>query len=193
MEKKDYATGKWNIIEHPFRYGKDLWIGNYVHIRPNVTVGDDVEIRDGVWLGPGVKIGSRVKVFNRAVVGTETEIHDDVYVGSHVIFANTNFFRSIASEFQAPIVESHVRIAVGAIILPTVVIREGCIIAAGAVVTKPTEPNKVYMGVPARIVREITEEEQLENRGCLSNKFQDQENWQILFKDGHVQERTFNH
>jgi len=43
----------------------------------------------------------------------------------------------------------------GAIIMPGVKIAPGCIIAAGAVVHRDTEPNCVYAGNPARLVRKI--------------------------------------
>lgn len=43
-------------------------------------------------------------------------------------------------------------------ILPGVSIADGCIIAAGAVVTKSTEPNGMYAGVPARRIKELKDE-----------------------------------
>lgn len=46
-------------------------------------------------------------------------------------------------------------IGVGATILPGVTIDKGCIVAAGAVVTKDTEPNGLYTGVPARRIKEL--------------------------------------
>lgn len=41
------------------------------------------------------------------------------------------------------------------IVLPGVTIAEGCVIAPGAVVTKNTSPNGLYMGIPARRVRDL--------------------------------------
>ncbi|MDJ0755184.1 MAG: DapH/DapD/GlmU-related protein [Ardenticatenaceae bacterium] len=46
----------------------------------------------------------------------------------------------------------------GAIILPGVTIREGCIIAAGAVVTKDFPPNQLIAGIPAKSIRELSDE-----------------------------------
>jgi maltose O-acetyltransferase len=43
-----------------------------------------------------------------------------------------------------------------AVIMPGVTIAPGCVIGAGAVVTEDTEPDKVYAGVPARVVRELS-------------------------------------
>lgn len=40
-------------------------------------------------------------------------------------------------------------------VLPGVTIGRGCIIAAGAVVTKNCEPNGMYAGVPARRIKDL--------------------------------------
>jgi maltose O-acetyltransferase len=47
-------------------------------------------------------------------------------------------------------------IGTGAIILPGVVVGEGCVIGAGSVVTRSTEPNGLYLGAPAKRVRDLT-------------------------------------
>ncbi len=41
-------------------------------------------------------------------------------------------------------------------VLPGVTIGEGCMIAAGAVVTSDCEPNGLYAGIPARRARDLT-------------------------------------
>lgn len=40
-------------------------------------------------------------------------------------------------------------------VLPDVTIAKGCIIAAGAVVTKSTQPDGLYAGVPARRIKDL--------------------------------------
>lgn len=46
-------------------------------------------------------------------------------------------------------------IGMRSVIFPGVTIGEGCIVAAGAVVTKSTEPHGLYAGVPARRVKDL--------------------------------------
>jgi maltose O-acetyltransferase len=46
-------------------------------------------------------------------------------------------------------------IGTGVTILPDVTIAKGCVVAAGSLVTRSTKPNGLYMGVPARRVREL--------------------------------------
>ncbi|MBK5484123.1 acyltransferase [Peribacillus sp. TH16] len=52
-------------------------------------------------------------------------------------------------------------IGMGAMILPGITIGEGCIIAAGAVVTKDTEPNGMYGGNPAKRIKDLSIEDDL--------------------------------
>ena len=50
-------------------------------------------------------------------------------------------------------------IGVGSIILPGVTIGEGCIVAAGSIVTKSTFPNGLYAGNPAVRVKDLSIED----------------------------------
>ena len=50
-------------------------------------------------------------------------------------------------------------IGIGAIILNGVTVGEGCIIGAGAVVTKDIPPHSLVMGVPAKVIRPLTDEQ----------------------------------
>jgi carbonic anhydrase/acetyltransferase-like protein (isoleucine patch superfamily) len=58
-------------------------------------------------------------------------------------------------------VENHSLIGMGAVLLNHVHVGEGSIVAVGAVVTENTviPPRSLYMGVPAKFRREVTEEE----------------------------------
>jgi acetyltransferase-like isoleucine patch superfamily enzyme len=57
----------------------------------------------------------------------------------------------------APVViEEDCWLGTGAIILPGVRVGRGSIIGAGAVVTKDIPPLSLAVGVPARVVRQIT-------------------------------------
>lgn len=147
------AKGQYTIIEQPFEHGKDVFIGSYVHIRPGVVIGSDTEIRDSCWLGAGVRLGNHVKIMNMSQICSNSKIGNNVFIGPGVHFANARNFTS--ADLTAPIVEDEVRIGVRAVILPGVVLRKGCIIAAGSVVTKSTRNYKVYMGTPAEVREDL--------------------------------------
>ena len=56
-------------------------------------------------------------------------------------------------------IESGSLIGIGAIILNGVTIGPGCIIGAGAVVTKDIPAHSLAMGVPAKPIRTLTDEQ----------------------------------
>jgi acetyltransferase-like isoleucine patch superfamily enzyme len=63
---------------------------------------------------------------------------------------------------QGAIEQQPIRVGAGtwigtrAVVLPGVTIGPGCVIAAGAVVTKDCEANGLYMGLPAVRVRDLS-------------------------------------
>lgn len=56
------------------------------------------------------------------------------------------------------VVEDNVWIGAGAIILDGVRVGKGAVIAAGAVVTRDVPPHSIAAGVPAKVVKEVTNE-----------------------------------
>jgi galactoside O-acetyltransferase len=66
--------------------------------------------------------------------------------------------RRDGSQFSAPVtIEDDVWIGAGAILLPGVVVGAGSVVGAGAVVGSNVPPGVVVAGVPARIIRRITD------------------------------------
>ena len=84
-------------------------------------------------------------------------IHDNVTIGFENVFVTTSHNLGNGDQradfrdyYCAPIeIEEGVWITTNCTILPGVHIGKGCVIAAGAVVTKDCEANNLYGGVPA--------------------------------------------
>ncbi len=134
--------GSHIAIDSGFYLTTALDIGNYVHIGPYVAV---IGGKEG-----SLKLGH----FTNIAVGSRLVCVSDLFTGEGLITAP-----GIPKEFTslkiAPIViEDFVNIGAGATILPGVRLREGSVIGAGAVVTKDTEPWKIYVGNPARAVKD---------------------------------------
>ncbi|EPX75374.1 serine O-acetyltransferase activity [Schizosaccharomyces octosporus yFS286] len=69
--------------------------------------------------------------------------------------------RNSGNELAKPIkIGNNVWIGLGAIILPGVTLGDGCVIGAGSVVTKDIPANTVAVGSPARVVKEIDQQQQ---------------------------------
>lgn len=93
------------------------------------------------------------------------ELGDDVFIApGGVISVAThplNAQRRVSRHFQShPIrIGNRAWIGANATILPGVTIGENAVVAAGAVVTKDVPDNCLVGGVPAKIIREIVQEE----------------------------------
>jgi len=142
----------------------------------NVTFGENVkvvepvniygcEIGDETFVGPfveiqkDVRIGRRCKIQSHAFICELVTIGDDAFVGHGVMFINDLFQTGGPAQgrkdlWRSTTIGSKVLIGSNATILP-VKICDGCVIGAGAVVTKDlTEPG-TYVGNPARLVRRL--------------------------------------
>lgn len=127
------------FIEHPFHvdYGCNIAVGRDFYANFNVTFLDCALIRfgDGVLVGPNVTF---------ATAGHPTD----------------PVARRAGEEWARPItVGDNVWFGAGCVVLPGVTIGDGAVVAAGAVVSKDVPANAIVAGVPAKVVRIITEGE----------------------------------
>ena len=110
-----------------------------------IIMGNDCSVNPFVILyGHGdLTIGNGVRIASHSVFIPSNHNFEDV---NEYIFEQGETSRGI-------IVEDDVWIGTRVTILDGVTIRQGCVIAAGAVVTKSTEAYCVYAGIPAKKIR----------------------------------------
>lgn len=115
--------------------------------------GKNIHIGKNVFFNMGCKFQDQGGVF----------IGDGALIGHNVVLATLNHAQSPsdrASMIPAPIhIGRNVWIGANATVLPGVTIGDGAIVAAGAVVAKDVPENTIVGGVPARIIRTISEED----------------------------------
>lgn len=128
------------------RFGDDCFIGPFVEIQRNVTVG------------------ARCKLQSHAFVCELVTIGDDCFIGHAVCFINDTFSkggpaRGDKSLWRSTIVGNRVSIGSNATLLP-VTICDDVVIGAGAVVTRDITAPGIYAGNPARLLRPLFSREQ---------------------------------
>ena len=115
--------------------------------------GKNIHIGKNVFFNMGCKFQDQGGIF----------IGDGALIGHNVVLATLNHAQSPsdrASMIPAPIhIGKNVWIGANATVLPGVTIGDGAIVAAGAVLAKDVPENTIVGGVPARIIRTISEEE----------------------------------
>lgn len=131
------SAGK-NLVVHSrlnVDYGKNIHIGDNFLSNYNLTVLDiaPVNIGNNVWIGPNTDIYTVNHPITskgrqlRLGIGDTVTIGNDVWIGGHCT------------------------------ICPGVTIGSGVVVAAGAVVTKDIPNNVLAAGVPAKIIKKISQ------------------------------------
>ena len=146
---------------------------------PGCVVGDVASVRERCVLGERVLVGRGTCVENDTTIGDFTRIQSNAYITAymtiedHVFIApcvettNDNFMGRTEKRHElikGAIIRRGARVGGGVVLCPGIEIGEEAFIAAGAVVTKDAPARKVLMGVPARVVRDVAEDELLENQ-----------------------------
>lgn len=105
-------------------------------------------------------IGNGTKIMDNASITGNMKIGNHVFISMQVVTSNDNTMgRRDYDEkhVKGPTIGNYVTVGAAANILPGVNIGENAMVGAGAVVTKDVPSNKVVMGMPARVVRDVAE------------------------------------
>lgn len=113
-------------IPEYIKLGNNVRIGRHFHVEANVDIGSDVLISSHV-----------------AMIGNDHRFDDP---SSTVVFQGRN-------ESATVILDGDNLIGFGSIIIGSVKIGHGCIVGAGAVVTRDLPAGTICVGIPARPVR----------------------------------------
>jgi len=151
------------VIYWGTRIGNNSMVGHNTVIRENTIIGHDTYIGTLTAIEGDTKIGNYVGIHTQCHITKFCDIGDYTFIAPLFVGANDQAMshrrRAHGQNLVGFTTEKYVRIAVGVTVLPGVRFGEGCIVAAGAVVTKDVPPYKVVMGVPARVARDAPKEE----------------------------------
>jgi acetyltransferase-like isoleucine patch superfamily enzyme len=148
--------------------GARVVVGDQACVRERVTVGDDVVIGRGSLVENDTTIGALTKIQADAYITAYSTLEDDVFVAPCVVTTNDNFMGRTERRHDSrrgPTIRRGARIGGGAILCPGVEIGEEAYVGAGTVVVKDVPARALVVGNPARVLREVPEEELLPREG----------------------------
>jgi UDP-2-acetamido-3-amino-2,3-dideoxy-glucuronate N-acetyltransferase len=140
-------------------------IGDQAQVRERSVVGPQSVVGRGSAIDNDVTLGARVKVQTNVYVTAYSVVEDDVFIGPGVSTTNDDTMsrHPKGEPLEGATLRRACRIGGRAVLVPGVEVGEEAFVAAGAVVTKDVAPRAFMVGVPARQVREVRDDELLEN------------------------------
>jgi acetyltransferase-like isoleucine patch superfamily enzyme len=149
------------------RIGARVIVGDQACIRERVAIGDDVVVGRGSLVENDTTIGAMTKIQAMAYITAYSTLEEHVFIAPCVKTTNDNWMGRTEKRFgnvKGPTIRRGARVGGGVVLLPGIEIGEEAFVGAGAVVTKDVPPRTVVVGVPARVLREVPDEELLENQ-----------------------------
>jgi UDP-2-acetamido-3-amino-2,3-dideoxy-glucuronate N-acetyltransferase len=146
------------------RIGAGSIVGDQAHVRERSVIGTRAVIGRGSTVDFDTRVGDRVSIQTLVYLTALSVVEDDVFIGPGVTTTNDDTMgrHPRGSALAGSILRRACRIGGGAVLTPGVEIGAEAFVAAGAVVTRDVESRAVVMGVPARIVRRVGDEDLLE-------------------------------
>jgi acetyltransferase-like isoleucine patch superfamily enzyme len=152
------------------RVGARVIVGDQACIRERVELGDDVVVGRGSLVENDTTIGAMTKIQADAYITAYSTLEEHVFVAPCVVTTNDNWMGRTEARFgnvKGPTIRRGARIGGGAILCPAVEIGEEAFVGAGAVVTKDVAPRVVVVGAPARVIRNVPDDELLDGGSRL--------------------------
>jgi len=127
------VTGHRVTVRENTKAGENLQIGTLCDIQGHCTIGDYVRLHSNVHVAQGSRIGDFCWLFPYVVLTNDPHPPSDGYR-------------------EGCRIEKFAVLSTSACILPGVVIGEGALVAAGAIVSRDVQAGRVAVGNPARDV-----------------------------------------
>jgi acetyltransferase-like isoleucine patch superfamily enzyme len=144
--------------------GERVILGDQSCVRERVTIGDDVVVGRGSLVENDTTIGALTKIQADAYITAYSTLEENVFIAPCVVTTNDNFMGRTERRHdlvKGPTIRRGARIGGGAVLCPGVEIGEEAFVGAGAVVTKDVPARKMVVGNPARVLRDVPDDELL--------------------------------
>ncbi len=151
-------------ITDDVQLGRNVRLSKFINLY-GCRIGDNTGIGAFVEIQKNAYIGNNCKISSHTFICEGVHIEDDVFIGHGVTFINDSYPRATNADgrpqseadwrVERTLVKRGASIGSGATILSNVIIGENAIIGAGSIVTKDVPENTIFVGNPARFLREV--------------------------------------
>ena len=138
--------------------GHNNLFGDYCSIREECRIGCNCIISRNVSINYNTSIGNNTKIMDNTHITGNMKIGNHVFIS--VLVSTTNDNTMGREEYNedhvcGPTIKDNVTVGAAANILPGIIIGNNAIVGASAKIKKNVPDNKVVMGIPAKVIRDV--------------------------------------
>ncbi len=138
--------------------GDDVAFGHNVLVREKVTIGDRTKIGTSVVIDGSSIIGAGVSIQTGVYICTHSNVEDGVFLGPCCIFTNDKYIFQKPFKLVGPTVKKGASVGANALLFPGVIVGEGAVVGAQAMVNSDVPARTIFVGIPAKKVRDVPDE-----------------------------------
>jgi acetyltransferase-like isoleucine patch superfamily enzyme len=144
--------------------GARVILGDQSCVRERVIVGNDVVLGRGSLVENDTTIGAMTRIQAEAYITAYSTLEEHVFIAPCVVTTNDNLMGRTERRHElmrGPTIRRGARVGGGAVLCPGIEIGEEAFVGAGAVVTRDVPARVIVVGNPARVLRDVPEDELL--------------------------------
>jgi acetyltransferase-like isoleucine patch superfamily enzyme len=156
---EDGVIRSHTVIYGGVRIGARFQSGHWVLVREDSVIGDDCSVGSGTVIEFSVTIHDGVRLHSQCFIPEHSILESKCWLGPRVVVTNARFPASprTKASLEPVVIRKGAKVGANATLLPGVVLGEGCLVGAGAVVTRDVPDDTIVIGNPARIAGRVSE------------------------------------
>lgn len=144
--------------------GRATIVGDHGFIREGATIGDECVIGRGSTVSVAARVGNRVRVQGPSAIGPMMIVEDDVFISINMApITDRTSGRDPAERNGYATLRRGCRIGANVSLMPGVEVGVEAVVGAGAVVFESVAERAKVVGIPARVIGTVSDDELLDD------------------------------
>jgi acetyltransferase-like isoleucine patch superfamily enzyme len=148
----DAVIRSHTVVYGGVRIGARFQSGHWVLVREDTLIGDDCSVGSGTVIEFSVTIEDGVRLHSQCFIPEHSILEARCWLGPRVVVTNARFPAAprTKASLEPVVIRKDAKVGANATLLPGIVLGAGCLVGAGAVVTRDVPEDTIVIGNPAR-------------------------------------------